>query len=961
MCEGNTKLCWRVEQPITVGFYRELYTYLKKWPVTKSVSKTAIGHFFLSIDPNFQLRASDRPSNVYLYVQRLAMSKKSNSELMSYGIERTVGKLQVAVSECHNDLQEMSEVVLSQQKDLQAMREELQRAQEEIASSKKDLSAATKKLENIRIQRDNARRKAQKLQERLEAFMDDAAHYEDELLFENEELSEIIDNLKKEVTALPTCSSNVTLAGHTNQGETSFCFQTKDGGKVYSTAIRELYYILLTLQLPPANIALIIKTILKTFLPSLRIDDLKLPGESCASYMRREELTTLNLAHKASCLAKQAQTGGVNLNSDGTTKSQRKLQGTAISNMVMSVNEVPDGSADTLIADLSQELEKLRETAHTLGLPNADKINFTLIQSSSSDSASTQKRFNKLLEEKREEDLEKFGPGGAECIDLVQNFCCMHLGVNLRKAFCDAFKADSNDTNRQDNPRADVLVHEFCKLLGQHGVPEYGLGSLVFPDFLSCDSEPEKKEYYEQCRKIKLDRQVGSRYFVTAANAAKILFLQEAALDFLVYCGKHKGNKLETSVYQKLQDPTELAHLTADAIMFHHVYANLVMLAKSTTLKKCVWDMNQHYLELKLFLQELQVNPEIALNPDYMVFKSEPRLYGQDKEVNHRLHTHYSHIEKKVFALREPLKTTVYSLLATGVPAMHDKLCAYAQTQLPDGIYWNPEPEVKAILKTLKPNNDISESILGLNDYLMTAVPNMAQMSRSNLILAKKNGTIQWLNGLPSNEQRDIVSLARKRRVEVAKSSREAAQERSKIRREKIVREKHRRDVLEERAAKEKERLSNLHLVTSCEELKSILLEIEEESISATKKAQKKRKTIREQIDIRKKVLSENISIPFSKNRKQRPVSEVIKDFMQYLREHCADSESTSDSLVVKRIQHRFETDGEEQWYSGVVVSYNAVNKLFEIAYDDEEDHCFFNLLQDLAQGDLVVHSDVDK
>lgn len=124
---------------------------------------------------------------------------------------------------------------------------------------------------------------------------------------------------------------------------------------------------------------------------------------------------------------------------------------------------MPDGSADTLIADLSQELEKLRETAHTLGLPNADKINFTLIQSSSSDSASTQKRFNKLLEEKRE-DLEKFGPDGAECIDLVQNFCCMHLGVNLREAFCDAFKADSSDTNRQDNPRADVLVHEFCKL-----------------------------------------------------------------------------------------------------------------------------------------------------------------------------------------------------------------------------------------------------------------------------------------------------------------------------------------------------------------------------------------------------------------------------------------------------------------------------------------------------------------
>lgn len=72
--------------------------------------------------------------------------------------------------------------------------------------------------------------------------------------------------------------------------------------------------------------------------------------------------------------------------------------------------------------------------------------------------------------------------------------------------------------------------------------------------------------------------------------------------------------------------------------MFHHVYSNLVMLVKSTTPNKSVLDMNQHYLELKLFLQEIERDPEIAMNPDYTVFKSESRLYGTDKGVNHRLH-----------------------------------------------------------------------------------------------------------------------------------------------------------------------------------------------------------------------------------------------------------------------------------------------------------------------------------
>ncbi len=71
---------------------------------------------------------------------------------------------------------------------------------------------------------------------------------------------------------------------------------------------------------------------------------------------------------------------------------------------------------------------------------------------------------------------------------------------------------NSNDaTMRQDrdNPQSDVFVHEFCKLLGKHGVPAWFIGvSRFLTAKLSLT-------YYDQCLKIKLDRQVGSRYFVT--------------------------------------------------------------------------------------------------------------------------------------------------------------------------------------------------------------------------------------------------------------------------------------------------------------------------------------------------------------------------------------------------------------------------------------------------------------
>ena len=184
----------------------------------------------------------------------------------------------------------------------------------------------------------------------------------------------------------------------------------------------------------------------------------------------------------------------------------------------------------------------------------------------------------------------------------------MHLGINFRKAFLSGIlfeeSMDIASSNRKYNP-VDTFVHEFCKLFGKSGVPEYGCGVLAFPDFLALtiqedDLSQEIRDYYRSCAEVHLHRQVGSRYFVSAANAAKIVFLKDAAIQFLKYTGKDAGNKLETEVYAKLLDSTEVTRLRADGLMYFHVYADLVMLSKSNDLGKSVMDMNQHYLELQV-------------------------------------------------------------------------------------------------------------------------------------------------------------------------------------------------------------------------------------------------------------------------------------------------------------------------------------------------------------------------
>ena len=48
--------------------------------------------------------------------------------------------------------------------------------------------------------------------------------------------------------------------------------------------------------------------------------------------------------------------------------AQKKLGGVAVNGMLLCLNEVPDGSAQSMIEQVSVELEKLRDIAHALNL-----------------------------------------------------------------------------------------------------------------------------------------------------------------------------------------------------------------------------------------------------------------------------------------------------------------------------------------------------------------------------------------------------------------------------------------------------------------------------------------------------------------------------------------------------------------------------------------------------------------
>ena len=718
-------------------------------------------------------------------------------------------------------------------------------------------------------------------------------------------------------------------------------------------------------QVPVSKITDIIRHVLKCFNLTENVEDLQLPKKSCASYMRKEELKTICDAHKATVIYEfSTKSKQLHLNTDGTTKNQKKLGGAVANELVLGVNELQDGSAASAVEDISREFEKLRHAATVLGLPNPNSINWTLVVSSTSDSAATQKRINKLIEECRQSDEQRFGPATTETIDVIETFCSMHLGVNLRKAFLNGL-VDIDDDSERRYHKVDTLVHEFCKLFGKSGVPEYCSGVISFPEFLEVkisSTAGEQQIYCRNCSKVRLHRQVGSRYFVSAANACKILYLRNAAIEYLKFTGKDAGNKLERDVLRKLQDPIELSYLKADSLMYYHIYGDLYMLSKSKELGLTALSMNQHYLELQLYLSEVMKHPDVVFKQNYPVFSSEKRIYGTDSKLNHRLKSPIVYD-----ALFEDVKVEasyLQSLLVKGATTMQEKLCSYAADQLPGGRYWNPDKQIQDVLSQLQPSNDVCESILGLNDYLTTAVPNLHQMSRSNLVQLKKNMTMKWLSHLPSEKQTAVIDMAVKQRRQVKQTYNEEQTARAEHRKQAMIKDHAKREAMKKRLYEEKQKLSQLHLITTSQELKEEFQKIDMKAISATRKRSLKMDILRTQVRIRKKVLGQNVPITFTSNRRQRPVAEITQELCDIIIKTGIPSEfapflERPTTLVGKRIKQRFQDEDDDPesctWYVGRVIGYRDSDKTHCIDYDGEDEVCYFDLTIDFLNGDIIL------
>jgi hypothetical protein len=154
----------------------------------------------------------------------------------------------------------------------------------------------------------------------------------------------------------------------------------------------------------------------------------------------------------------------------------------------------------------------------------------------------------------------------------------------------------------------------------------------------------------------------------------------------------------------------------------------------------------------------------------------------------------------------------------------------------------------------------------------------MDQMTRSNLVAVKKNKTVKWYQDLPNEKKNAVTRLAIERRRDVMMQHHEESRVRSKQRQDRMQRDHQRRIAMR---AKEKDQLSQEHVITTPDELVSALEEIDAYGCSAPSKRKKKLALIRLQINIRKKVYNQKICIPFTQRGKNRATGTIISEFQE--------------------------------------------------------------------------------
>lgn len=716
--------------------------------------------------------------------------------------------------------------------------------------------------------------------------------------------------------------------------------KTKEHSQLFLDGVRQCCIELMSLNVGMKQVEPVIRCVLR-HLVKLEIDTLPKPATLVEMTAQMKGLACQQLAEQLTSSDK------LTLHSDGTSKFGQHYGGFQVSTpdsaYSLGLSEMLTGSAGVTLSTLKLILEDI-ELATNEGMGN--KI-LACIKNTMSDRHIVEKKFNCLLEDYRSKILPSvISEWDVLSVDEQLNlsslnnfFCGMHVVVGIADTASATLLQWESNTGipvpgpalaRKSEPGVIRLIRTACKALSKHGCEQSGVYQ-PFTAFLKSNGVSQNP----------LASFRGNRFNIVFYDAGALFYIAPLVQKFFKEVWQ-TPNQLLKAVSADLSVREYVAGCKALGIINKVITGPLwrVLECKDIT----ILDMNQRFQTLVSCLNNWSVDATSVISGEAVIFDDFPPSIDS--------------IHASLFAPSE-YDAIVEEILCVLFSAFSSLLMRLVEDHLPGGRYDNIDETLREESRSVPKTNTISERDFAQLDRLLREKPNASVLSLEATILFSNNKTAKWLNEKSPAERAELLKKARACAPEFRRQYQARKQKLLEERGNILQAKQAALTRLQEKKVREKENLTQAIMVYGLwqtqQQVKEGLMKLKSKTAKLT--------ALKAQLDFRKKVLEQNhvdkSIFCLSKNKKKLSVEEVCSNLCK-LFQPVSSTSSDQEGLIGRRIKHKWNVDGCEQWYFGTILdTVPGTDDWYNVKYDGEEQVLTLNLLLDIEKGDLeFVNSD---
>ena len=728
----------------------------------------------------------------------------------------------------------------------------------------------------------------------------------------------------------------------------SSTFRTKEHQQKYLDNIRQCCMELLSMNVGVNNVDPIIRCVLN-HVAGISVDELPHKGTLVRMFAEMKAISCQQIAEECgSC-------DNLTLHSDGTSKFGQhyfSFQLTSCnSTYSLGLSEMLTGSTTQVLCTFKQILSDFELVAG----PNSGQIVLAKIKNTMSDRHIVEKKFNHLLEDYRRDVLpsvvdswDQFTLEEQNSMCTLNNFYCgMHVLVGMADTaastllewetnhFEDSGKPAGPSVLANKSESGTVrLIRTACKALSKHGSEQSG----VFQPFTSyLTTNGVKRNPLASFR--------GNRFNILFYDAGALYYISSLVKAFFLEVWQ-TPNQLLRAVLSDIQVLEYLAGCRALGLVNKVITGPLWRILETPTIS--ILDMNKYFQLLVNRLESWSIDASELLCGEAELY---PDFPPTDDDIWYSLIKPDTGLD---FCTQEILQILchAFSLLLSRLVCDH----------LQGGVLDEPSTPFKKQTKSVPKTNTLSERDFAKLDRFLREKPNASTLSLEAIVLFTNNKTAKWLTSKAPDEVTQLFQKARTKGPEFKRLYRDRREQMLQERSKMLLAKQQALFESQQKKVRQKERITQEVMNYGLWQTKDDVTK----ALSKLKSDTAKVKAIKSQLDFRKHVLEQKYpekEVYFiTKNHKKLSVDELVANLCKLLTgaslSQSTHAKENCDSLVGKRIRHKWCEDGVERWYNGQILNVVAgTDEWFNVQYDGEDQILTLNLYQDIDNGDLDILS----